>query len=383
MAAPLPPRMSHFADPIGDVVWAAVSMLSKGEQQVLYAQLRDHLGDRLLTENQVSARAHRAIEGLRHAAELLGHSPSIREYRHMRETCPEERLPSDRAVRSALGSGAWNDCLRQARLDSVADGDVIVVNCGVQLTPAECIAALHACAEEIGSVPSATLYSAWAARPDVRRRPGRRPISTNPIVRLFGSFGNGIVAAGLLSDSARATVLPNGVVRAYGWKTTDEQVKAAMAEVCERVGRVPRSTEYGHVRAQIIAESLATGQPRTIPAVPTLLRLYGSWNKTLAAFGMEPFSGRSNLKPFVPREHNQRLTVFSEEEMLFAIREAGAASGKGAALTLQDYILWRGQEMDRTPAKGGAARRLPAPETIRAHLGTWTRARMLAFDQTR
>jgi hypothetical protein len=382
MNTPLPPRLSQFADPVGDVVWAAVSALSPAEQQVLYKRLRDHLGDELLSENAVSARVHRAIEGLRRASELLGHSPSINEYRRLRESRPEEQLPPDGSIRSALGSGGWNHALRGARLDSVADGDVMGANLGTRLTDVECLAALRACAEDLGMVPSASLYRSWAARSDVRRRmPGRRPMTITPIVRHFGNFSSGLAAAGLIRDETSAMTLANGVVRMGDGRVTDDQIAAALQEVRDRLGHGPRSNAYGFVREQIIRETAAAGDPRTIPSVPTLIYRYGSWNRALEKFGMEPFEARSDVKPFTPREHNRRLMVFSEEEMLAAIREAAESVEKGPKLGLQDYVLWRKAEIDRSLRETGTARRLPAPETIRTHLGSWTRARKLAFEQ--
>jgi hypothetical protein len=74
--------------------------------------------------------------------------------------------------------------------------------------------------------------------------------------------------------------------------------------------------------------------------------------------------------------------VFSEEEMLAAIREAAASVKKGAKLGMQDYVIWRKAEIDRSMRETETARRLPAPETIRRYLGSWLRARKLAFEQT-
>ncbi|MDX6453068.1 MAG: Homing endonuclease associated repeat [Gaiellaceae bacterium] len=382
MSSPLPPRFSNFADPLGDVVWAAVSALSPAEQQVLYQRLRDHLGDEFLAENSVSARIHRATDGLRRAAELLGHSPSINEYRKLRLAHPEEQLPPDGSVRSALGSGSWNHALAAARLDSVTDGDVMGVNLGTRLTEAECLAAVCACAKELGMVPSATMYRSWAARSEVRRRPGRRPLTITPMVLRFGNFGGALAAAGLIRDPSSAMTLANGVVRMGTGRVTDDQIGAALQEVCDRVGHVPRSNAYGLAREQIIRESAAAGDPRTIPSVATLIYRYGSWNGALEKFGMDPFDARADVKPFTPPAFNKRLVVFSEEEMLAAIREAAASVKKGAKLGMQDYVIWRKAEIDRSMRETETARRLPAPETIRRYLGSWLRARKLAFEQT-
>ena len=383
MSTPLPPRLSHFGDPIGDVVWAAVSALSPGDQQALYARLRDHLGDRLLTTSQASGRVHRAIEGLRRAAELLGHSPSIKEYRRLRGEHPDDRLPADSSVRSALGSGTWNDCLRVARLDSVADGDLMVMTPGPKLTAAECSAALRACAEDLGTVPTANGYCRWAARPDVKRRTGRRPLGLNSIVRLFGNFTNGLIAAGLIDGETSTVKLVNGVIRVRGWRASDEEIAAALSEVCERIGHIPRSTEYAHVRELIIDESAAAGKPRTIPAVVTVMRRYGTWSSTLAAFGLEPFESRSSVKPSAPIDRSWRYKRFTEDEMLAAVREASRGGRReGTRLTFPGYELWRKGEVERSRREDEVVRRLPSAQTIRNHMGNWARVRELAFGTT-
>jgi len=380
MSAPLPPRMSAFADPLGDVVWAAVTALAPAEQQELYERLRDHLGEELLSEGRASGRVHRAIDGLRRASELLGHSPSINQYRRLRKSHPDEPLPPDGSIRSSLGGG-WNDCLRIARLDSVADGDAMESNLGTRMTAADCITALRACAEDLGVVPSASMYRGWAGRPDVRRRPGRRSVTVTPIVRHFGNFSSGLAAAGLIKDGTSAMTLANGVVRMGDGRMSDSQIGAALSEVRDRLGHVPRSNEYSRVREQIIAESAAAGSPRTIACAPTLIYRYGSWNGALAKFGMEPFRSKFDAKPFSAREYNTRLTVFSQAEMLAAIREAAQSSDEGSRIGLRSYVLWRKAEIERSLREGGTARRLPAPETIRAHLGSWANALKLAFGQ--
>jgi hypothetical protein len=176
--------------------------------------------------------------------------------------------------------------------------------------------------------------------------------------------------------------LANGVVRIGDGRLTEAQIGAALQEVRDRLGHVPRSNAYSFVREQIIVESAAAGDPRTIPSVGTLIYRFGSWNQALTRFGMEPFEARRDVKAFTPPKRNRRLMVFSEEEMLMAIREAATSVPKRESLGMQEYILWRKAEIDRSLEESGTARRLPAPETIRTHLGSWTRARKLAYEQS-
>jgi hypothetical protein len=198
----------------------------------------------------------------------------------------------------------------------------------------------------------------------------------------FGNFSSALAAAELIRDASSAMTLANGVVRMGDGRVTDDQIGAALREVRDRLGHVPRSNAYGLVREEIIRESAAAGDPRTIPSVATLIYRYGSWNGALEKFGMEPFDGRADVKPFTPPALNKRLMVFSEEEMLAAIREAAANVEKGTKLGTHDYVLWRKAEIDRSLRDTGTARRIPAPETIRRYLGGWLRARKLAFEQT-
>jgi hypothetical protein len=85
--------------------------------------------------------------------------------------------PDDRCIRRWLGAGSWNDALRRAHLERLTDGDVVVFPHGRIYLAEEAKAALLDCAADLGHVPSYPEYMAWTNRPDVRRRPGRRPKS--------------------------------------------------------------------------------------------------------------------------------------------------------------------------------------------------------------
>src|SRR4051794_35794612 len=72
-----------------------------------------------------SRRVRRVAAALHEARRMLGHSPSVREYRALRREHPDYGWPDSRSVTRALGVGSWNDALVRMRLEPVLQGDVI------------------------------------------------------------------------------------------------------------------------------------------------------------------------------------------------------------------------------------------------------------------
>ena len=108
--------------------------------------------------------------------------------------------PPESSIRRFVG-GTWNDALRRAALDPVADGDALRTQLGGRLTPEECAAAVRECSEETRDpLPTYSSYIAWCRRPDVRRRPGRRPHSQAP---LTGALRGGRMCWSLLGWRSR------------------------------------------------------------------------------------------------------------------------------------------------------------------------------------
>jgi hypothetical protein len=83
-----------------------------------------------------------AVGSLREAAVQLGSSPSLPEYRDMKERLPELKLVPDGTIRSWLGCSSWNDCLRRAGLDAVSDGDFVSPPQGDAFTEHDLVAAI-------------------------------------------------------------------------------------------------------------------------------------------------------------------------------------------------------------------------------------------------
>jgi hypothetical protein len=375
--APLPAHLQQFAHPLGSAVWAAIMTLDAGVQREVLERLEVHLGEALL-DPEKPGRMQRAIRALRRAAELLGRSPSVKAYRRLRDETHDPELIPVSSITSALGVGGWNEALSLAALAPAAEQvrlAVVVSKSPLRYTEAECLAALRGCGEELGCVPSGTMYRRWVTRPDVRQRPGRRPLTATPFVRFFGSYMGALAAAGLTSETVQAYAGSDMRVRTTAYAYSDEEFAAALCEVRDLLGCVPRSNKYGRAREEIIAESFAAGAPRTIPSYGAYLKRYGSWNGGLVAAGMEPFDGRWSLG------HAQPLIgsacKWTDDELVEIVREACCAC-RGAETTLEEYIVWRQGELKRSKA-AGKPRKLPSKTTITGRLGGWTRAMQRAY----
>jgi hypothetical protein len=280
------PRRHRFEDPAAEVVWAAITALDEGLQHEVLVELRSWLGDPVGRGSAGADRAARAIAALRRVAEELGkngrlRSPSVGEYRLLRESKPELSLPPDGSVRRWLG-GDWNEALKQARLDAVPEPLAMAPALG-PISKEEAIAAVRACADETGGPPSAHIYSSWARREDVRRRPGRRPRTPMTIIRLLGSWAESLLAAGLVQD--RGTGL-SGSVRGGGRGFTEEQLLVAMAEVVEYLGvdELPPHSRYAVARREILEREDAAGLPfRGFPGQTVIGARFGGWPKAREA----------------------------------------------------------------------------------------------------
>ena len=302
----------------------------------------------------------------------------MKAYRRLRDETHDPELIPDSSIRSTLAVGGWNEALALAALAPAVEQvrfPVVVSKSPLRYTQAECLAALRACADDLDSVPSGTMYRMWVQRPDVRRRPGRRPLTATPFVRFFGSYMGALAAAGLTSETVQAYAGSDMRVRTTAYAYSDEEFAAALCEVRDLLGRVPRSNKYMRAREEIIAESFAAGAPRTIPSYGAYLKRYGSWNGALVAAGMEPFDGRWSLGHVQPLIGS--ACKWTDDELVEIVREACCAC-RGAETTLEEYIVWRQGELKRAKA-AGKPRKLPSRTTITGRLGGWTRAMQRAY----
>jgi hypothetical protein len=181
------PRGQRFSDPQCNVVWAAIRALDEAAKHDLLFRLGEHLAlsetDR---DGPQATREARAVAALREAWSLHareGDTSStglpVAIYRALRSEHPERSWPPDGSIRRWLG-GNWNDALRRAGLDALPEAEVTMRPLGSALSKQEAVAAVQACAKDLGEVPTFSRYVGWVRRPDVRRREGRRPSWSRP-----------------------------------------------------------------------------------------------------------------------------------------------------------------------------------------------------------
>ena len=187
-----------------NMVWAAIETLDPGLQYEILRELATIFAAASTQPGKNRDKVRRAVFALHDASDVLGHAPSLPEYRRLRGTLPELELPQDSNIRKWLGGG-WNRCLTRAGLDAVSDGDFASHPVGLtdRFDDEEVLAAVRECTGDLGHAPASTEYFPWARSPEVMARPGRRPLPYRPFERL-GGFRAALVKAGVIGpDEAR------------------------------------------------------------------------------------------------------------------------------------------------------------------------------------
>jgi hypothetical protein len=370
-ATPLPPGdRQRFTDPAADPVYAAINSLDLASQHDILRQLQVKLhAEDVAVEGSQKTRVGLALTALGEAKRRLERSPSIEEYRKLyREGMRDAGWPDDRCIRRWLGGASWNDALRRAHLEPHADGDVVVFQHGHFYTREELIAALRECRDDLEHLPSYPEYVAWANRPDVRTRPGRRPKSIHPIVRLCGSWLGALRAAELIpSDEEHGIVSLLGLRRAE-YRVSEDAMRAALNEAAERIGRSPRVQEYLRERIHIYEESSAERKPRALPGYGTFNRRFREWDDALEWAGLERLGGRATGLRAGPR--GPQGPRVSTETIRQAIRAAYKAEGD--PFTVHAYRLWREEQIEGLTK--WERERYPGYHTIWGRYGTWAAA---------
>ncbi len=329
-----PPNFTH---PQLKIVWAAINTLEPDEMLELELELRTRLGKGDLPTSRTKSRRADALAALREVAALLGRSPSIKEYEQIRADQSELELPASSSIRTRLGGG-WNDCLERAQLKLLPDGDVPVARTTL-FTEAHAIEALQACRQDLGETPGVFSYRAWAVRPDVRARPGSRPLTEGPFKRLFGSFPAALRAAGLAGEAIRRS---DGRVDPTEWSYLNEELLAALRLVHDRLGFSPSVAEYVDERRRHQVDSRTSGDPTTLPTPGTITRRFRFWGAALEAAGLPPRRPRKGARP------GPQAPRYSDDEIIAALREAYSALGE--PFTFHAYSAWRDkQRAERKP----------------------------------
>ena len=276
-----------FEDPAAAAVWAAVCALPEGAQHEVCNRLVERLA---LVEQRATAqevRVARGVAALREAADILGHSPTVGQYRELRDKHPECRWPDDSSIRGWLSdSKSWNEALRAARLDAVPDPHPVSPR-GPDLTDEEIVGAVRECAADLGKAIadlSWSEYLRWSKRAEVRRRPGRRPRSQGPFDRLGGFLEVKRRALGADAEGIRMLARRDGT----GYRYTDEEIFAAAAEIVARLDPDkpwPTGAEWARERKAILQKERDAGlPPRAIPSSNAVWRRFRSWEEARWAY---------------------------------------------------------------------------------------------------
>jgi hypothetical protein len=377
----IPARGERFVDPAARAVWAAISALDRADQHDILEELQLRLAvmDLAATprEENEQIRVARAIASLREAAKALGCSPSLERYESLRKLHREYGWAPAGSIRRWLGGASWNDCLRRAHLDAHPDGDIIVAPLGPRFSPEEILDAIKECSKDLGG-RSMTLaeYCAWAKRPDVKARLGRRPLSQGPVDRAFGGFPKARAAAFGSKATQAIRSEKTGFVRSANYIVSNDDITRAIREVGDRLGHTPRSTEYERERERVISESLEAGNPRMLPCAGVIYRRFHSWDEALVAAGFERLGGRKTTKG---RSQLRNGPLYSDEELLSTLRKAYEKIGP--PFTIRRFLAWRKREVERLEqAEPWKTVHVPGHEVMQARFGSWAETKRRALD---
>lgn len=178
------------------------------------------------------------------------------------------------------------------------------------------------------------------------------------VYRLFGSWGAGLVAAGLQASAPA----PPG--RPGGWDA--EAVVEAIGDWAERYGEPPRLVDWNpglarRLDLEDVAALWEAERPR-YPSSSTVRRLLGSWNAGLAAAAQR--STQSGLKRQAPRPRHsadgRHTTAWIPAEVIAALQAHAREHGASPR-----YDVW---------ACADATGRRPSTSTVLHLFGSWNEA---------
>jgi hypothetical protein len=258
-------------------------------------------------EQFANRRVSRVARALREAKRLLGKSPSVREYEQLRRAHPEWEWPSEQSVTRWLGLRGWNNALVRMGLEAVVEGDVIETPGPQSYRPDEVIGALRDCASELGYVPSYNDSFGWVRRPDVEARPGRRPRSFQPFNRIFGSFREARLAAGLVENELAAPTV-HEIIRLPKWGTDPEEVLRHIRLVAKRVNGPMTAARYERERRALFAETKAARRPVALASSATIYRHFRYWSAALEAARIFDDRGEQQPSGLLPRAFGSSAT---------------------------------------------------------------------------
>jgi hypothetical protein len=373
-----PKHIRHFNHPAAEVIWSAVMTLDEPAKHEVYEHLADHLVVERGRHRRHHERREASVAALREAAELLGHSPSVREFRELVHDHPEYGWPNDSAIRRWFGNSSWNEALHEAGLAHVADGDFVGASAGYQFELSDIVRAARLCAEETGfAVPPQSVYLGWAARSETQRRYERIPRTMQPFAR-YGGYHEVLVQAGLRAPDG-AVSYPDGTIRPAKFRYDDEDMFAALREVAARLGHSPLTREYRRERDKIREESARAGALRTLPAWGVIRTRFGTWDEALTGAGLEPTNGRVTGARNRRQDYVRKGGVRFTDEQLFASMQAAFADLGINNMTAGKYKRWRLESLAEAEGRG-EYRKIPGYMAFQGRFGTWDAAKRAAVE---
>lgn len=364
----------RFASLETEVVWAAVERLDIAQKHILLDALTEELFvDPHLRVNGPSAREARAVLALREATKLLGHSPSIGEFSDLFERHPEYGWPHASRVRAWLGSNSWNLALERAGLEACASDAIIREKVGARFSEGSLIRHLRLAAAELGGGEGDAgegygdrgftfeQYSHWARRPDVVARHGLLARSLQTFIRVFGSWSEAYMAAGLREE--HVLVNSRGVTRYARHKYERSDLKKALKLAAEKLGHSPTVVEYRTLRAKLRQEGTL------LPSEDAIRRPFASAKSSGEdATGNEDWAAAC-VDAGLAHPGESVTAAFSEEEMLRFVAQAIAAGHD----TARGYDEWR-DSIRHDSKKEGKKLRVPSSTSVRKRFHSWTKA---------
>lgn len=279
------------------------------------------------------------------ATDTTGDGPSVRQYDEWRRTVAAGRAaPSSGQIRRRFGS--WR--ASQEAVFGRPGADPLRRRLGparVAFTRDEAIAGLKRfIVENPGAPITKRTYLRWARFACARERAARLPTSGDPFLRLFGSFTDAVIAAGI----PVANPMPGGPSRPGHFAARSRQ---ALEEFIVECGAPVTQPRYDRWRTR----QAAAGVLPVAPTTNTVVRAFGTWTTAVTLVAGAQATNRTH----------GRGREYTDRELLGGLRACARATGRRP--TLSSYRAYRARRAE-------AGEQLAAPETIRSRLGLWSEA---------
>jgi Homing endonuclease associated repeat len=362
-----PVRGKRFEDSGAEAVFSAWLTLDPALQYAFLDEAEREMANLFPERDTFARREREAIRAIHDVWRLNDSvSPTVKRYNELLIEHPEYNWPSPRTLKRWLGVGSWNEGLRRCGLPGVADGDALEADMGPPFGEEELRTILRECTRDLGKPPSYSEFHAWAHRPDVRSSRDRVPLSQKPFERIFGTFHQARIAAGVVHapDAGMRSVV--GHLRTAGYGMSKEKMLSDLREVAARLGRSPTASRYTRAREEIYQETSAAGAPRVIASYQSINRHFPDFNHALVEAGLEPVEVRTG-----PRSDTPQWSLEAAADVL----RTDAYPAVGKRFTVKRYEDWRRREIQRDYRRRFE---LPNHKTLLVLFGPWPIVRKVA-----